>query len=204
VLLESGLLLALGLGFALVANGVSPRGLSLTRNYFPGARRPSARTAAGAKAATAAGATNLTNQSSSDAVAARLREQGLNPIDRQEALQLFRDPQYEQELIVFVDGRDDEHYQAGHVPGAYQLDHYYPERYLPTVLPACQTAQRIVVYCEGGDCEEGEFTALTLKGAGLPPERLWVYFGGMADWATNGLPVELGARKSGNLQTAKP
>jgi glucose-6-phosphate-specific signal transduction histidine kinase len=87
---------------------------------------------------------------------------------------------------------------------AYQLDHYYPERYLPTVLPACQTAQRIVVYCNGGDCEEGEFTALTLRSAGLPAERLGVYFGGMTEWATNGLPVELGARKSGNLRTAKP
>jgi hypothetical protein len=32
---------------------------------------------------------------------------------------------------------DDEHYRAGHIPGAFQLDHYHPENYLAAVLP-CQ------------------------------------------------------------------
>ena len=130
-------------------------------------------------------------------MAARLKEKGLQPIDGREAIQLFRDPQYEQELIVFVDARDDRHFQEGHIPGAYQFDRYYPEKHLPDVLPVCLNAAKVVVYCTGGNCEDSEFAALALKEAGVPRERLFVYAGGMTDWSTNGVPVEVGARKSG-------
>ena len=46
---------------------------------------------------------------------AALKEKNLQPIEGQETLQLFRDPQYEQELIVFVDARKDEDYQDWHI-----------------------------------------------------------------------------------------
>jgi rhodanese-related sulfurtransferase len=61
----------------------------------------------------------------------------------------------------------------------------------------CQTAERMVVYCNGGDCEDSLFTAVTLKNAGIPGTNLWIYPGGLGEWSTNGLPVETGARKSG-------
>jgi rhodanese-related sulfurtransferase len=105
-------------------------------------------------------------------------------------------------LVVFVDARDDQHYQEGHVPGAYQLDHYRPEKYLAPVLLVCQTAHQIVVYCNGGDCEDSEFTAITLRDAGILREKLLIYGGGLTEWLTNGLPVEIGPRNSGNLRNA--
>ena len=40
VLAETLIIVALGLLVALAANQVSPRGLSLTRNYFPGNGQP--------------------------------------------------------------------------------------------------------------------------------------------------------------------
>src|SRR5437762_6878331 len=120
VLIEALVVAALGLVVALAANLVSPRGLSLTRDYFPGAQ--------------GGGVSGGNGQSNShagamdpEAVAARLRAKGLQPINGSETQQLFRDPQREQDLIVFVDARDDRHYEEGHVPGAYQFDRYYPE-----------------------------------------------------------------------------
>ena len=112
---------------------------------------------------------------------------------------LFHDPRFEQGLVVFIDARNDQHYLEGHIPGAYQLDHFYPERYLATVLPVCQTAEQILVYCNGGACDDSLQTAIFLRDAGIPKERLFVYGGGMTEWMAKGLPVETGPRKSGNL-----
>ena len=56
--------------------------------------------------------------------------------------------------------------------------------------------------CNGGTCEDSEFAALSLRDAGVPSNKLFVYIGGFAEWVTNGLPVELGPRKSGRLQEA--
>lgn len=204
ILLEALLVAGVGLGLALAANQFSPRGLSLTRNYFPGSVRPLPMVAPSSASVPGLMGTNPAPIAVSESLAARLQAKGLQLIERDAAAQLFRDPRYEAELIVFIDARDDRHYQEGHVPGAYQFDHYRPENYLPSVLPACQNAQRIVAYCNGGNCEDSEFAALTLKENGVPMERLLVYGGGMTDWATNGLPVEIGGRKSGNLREAKP
>jgi len=201
VLLEGLFVAVLGVVISFGANAVSPRGLTLTRNYFPGAIRSPPPAAAAPKPAPA-GTTNAP-LSTAELVAARLKAKDLQLVSLKEMAQLFRDPRYEQQLIVFVDGRDDQHYQAGHVPGAYLFDHYRAEKYLADVLPVCQAAERIIVYCNGGDCEDSEFAAVTLREVGVPNAKLSVYAGGFAEWATNGLPVELGARKGGNLRNEK-
>jgi rhodanese-related sulfurtransferase len=72
------------------------------------------------------------------------------------------------------------------------------------VLPVCQTADQIVVYCNGGGCEDSEFAAVILGNAGIPMTRLSVYGGGLWEWATNGLPIEIGERNSGNLRKPSP
>jgi rhodanese-related sulfurtransferase len=190
--------------FAFAANAVSPRGLTLARNYFPGAAQSPFRLANVTSLAPSTGETNIAVPSSAKLLAARLEAKGLQLVTSDQAAQLFRNPRYEQELIAFIDARDDQHYQEGHIPGAYQFNHYRAEHYLATVLPVCQAAEQIVVYCTGGDCEDSEFAAIFLRDAGIPKEKLFVYAGGMTDWTTNGLPVEIGERKSGNFRHAKP
>ena len=205
VLLEALVVAAIGLAVALLANLVSPRGLSLTRNYFPsGSTHGKIDGSANSNVTAVVTATNRGGQLAWESVAARLKEKGLQPIDFGEAMELFRDPQYAVDLIVFIDARDDRHYAEGHIPGAYQFDRYYPEKHLPAVLPVCLSATKIVVYCTGGDCEDSEFAALTLKDAGAPLERIVVYAGGMTEWAAKGLPVEFGERRSGTMRSAKP
>ena len=106
--------------------------------------------------------------------------------------------------ILFVDARDEEHFQEGHIPGAYELDPYHLEKYLADVLPACQLAQQIIVYCYGGDCEDSRFAAVTLRNAGIPAEKLFVYTGGISDWTNHSLALELGERNSGNIRKGTP
>jgi rhodanese-related sulfurtransferase len=191
-----------GLVLAFIANALSPRGLALSRNYFPGQTNGAVAAPLIAPSPPAADGTNPA--SAAQLLAARLEEKGLHIADSNRVARLVHDPRYQQELVVFVDARDDEHYQAGHVPGAFQLDPFRPEQYLPAVLPACQSAEEIVVYCNGGDCEDSEFAAITLRDAGIAPQKLWVYPGGFAEWTTNNLPVEIGARNSGDLRKSTP
>jgi rhodanese-related sulfurtransferase len=192
LLAEALVLGFVGLGLAVCANALSSRGLSLSRNYF---ERAGPNAAARDATNVVSAATNALTE-----LKARLSEKGLSLIEGPEAEKFFRDPQYEQELVIFVDARDDRHYEEGHVPGAYQFDRYYPEKYLPTVLPACLSASKIVVYCTGGKCEDSEFATVMLAEAGVPAANISVYGGGITDWTERKLPLEIGPRKSGNLK----
>jgi 3-mercaptopyruvate sulfurtransferase SseA len=77
------------------------------------------------------------------------------------------------------------------------LDRYHPEKDLAADLVPCQNAERVVVYCMGGDCEDAEFTALMLRDAGVSNKNLFVYGGGFDEWSASHLPLEQGARNSG-------
>ena len=193
-----------GAAFAFAANEVSPRGLRLTQNYFPGAVRASLPPVAATNLTTRPATPRVGVPSPAELIAGRLQARGLQLVESNQVAQLFRDPRYEQELIVFIDARDDRHYLEGHIPGAYQFDHYRAANYLATVLPVCETSEKIVVYCTGGDCEDSEYAAITLRDVGIPKEKLFVYGGGMTEWITNGLPVEVGGRKSGSFIHPKP
>jgi rhodanese-related sulfurtransferase len=184
-----------GFLLALLFNAASPRGIRLTRNYFP-ATKPVAVSTTGTNLAAVAHATTNT-------LSARLAAKGFQVADTNLVLKLYHDPGYSGGGIVFLDARNDQAYTAGHIPGAYQLDYYYKEKYLPTVLPVLMSAVTIVVYCNGGECEDSELTASLLLQAGIPPSRIFVYAGGFSEWEAVGLPVELQTRHSG-ITKGKP
>jgi rhodanese-related sulfurtransferase len=198
---------ALGLVLAIIANAASPKGLSLGRDYFRAAESrsspPTNVVAAAENGAAHSGSISTSGAGSdphADAIRQRLKAKGLEPIETSEVQALHSDPRFQSGLIVFVDARADEPYQQGHIPGAYQLDYYRPQNYLPQVLPAVAIAEKVVVYCNGGECEDSEFTALMLRDAGVPLERLRIFAGGITHWTSNSLPVEIGARGSGVLK----
>ena len=195
---ETAIVLTAGVLLALLANRLSPHGLQLGRDYFPKSAKapgPAAQPDPDRPARVVAGIPA--------AVAARLQERGLQPIAHEEVTRLWRAPDYGKG-IVFVDARDDGHYRAGHIPGAYQFNSYEMEKYFPTILPVCLGATQVVVYCNGGDCEDSEFAAITLGQAGVPLSRLAVYTGGMSEWAGDRLPLELDDRNSGRMKPATP
>ena len=204
ILSEATLVATAGLILALAANALSPRGLRLGRNYFPAIVGASPAAPLPAQATPAASATppalGLPGvPAAPNAALRRLEQRGLQAAAGNEVSAWFRDPRHEQGLIAFIDARDEAHYQAGHIPGSWQFDHYRAEAYLPAVLPVCMNAQQVVVYCNGGTCEDSEFAAVLLRDAGVPRTSLFVYVGGITEWKSNGLPVETGARRSGQL-----
>jgi rhodanese-related sulfurtransferase len=56
----------------------------------------------------------------------------------------------------------------------------------------------------GGECEDAEYTALLLRDAGIPAQKLFVYGGGFDDWAASHLPLEQGDRNSGVAPAQSP
>ncbi len=223
LLTEAALVAVVGVLIALAANQASPRGLRLTRDYFPSLMATSAAASSSTSTPTATpshGSTSVVESASAShnsnvvaggavasgaglaAVESRVRALGLVPAQLVEVEALFRDPRYAQELVVFVDARDDHHFQEGHIPGARQLDRFYPERYLPAVLPRASAAEVVVVYCTGGECEDSVFAAGLLQEAGIGAERLRVYLGGFREWSERGLPVERGTEAGAPAEPA--
>lgn len=191
VLLEALGVALVGTLVAFLANGLSPRGLVLDHDYFP---------SAGA-ARTSHPASGTHTNSPTEMLAASLKSVGLELIDSNQVLRLYHDPRRDQDLLLFVDAREEDPYAAGHIPGAFEFNHFHAEKYVATVIPACQVAQQIVVYCNGGNCDESRFAALALRDylSGVSKTNLLIYGGGMTEWATNRLPVEIGERHSGRL-----
>ena len=179
-----------GIAFAFAANQISPRGLALTRNYFPAKNSH-----------TTALTTNATPAALSPAqfLAAQIKENGLQSVDGDQAVKLFHDPRFKQNGIVFIDARDESHYQEGHIPGACEFDPYHPDKYLAAILPICRAVEQIVIYCNGGDCDDSETAAILLRNAGIANQKLFIYGGGIMEWTNNSLPVETGARNSKSL-----
>lgn len=129
----------------------------------------------------------------------RLRAEGLLPISHDEVAALFDDPIYQDGAFVFVDARNDQHFEAGHIPGAYQFDHFRMERYVNEVVPACKGALQVVVYCYGMDCSDSEIATKHLRNFGVDPSMLFVYVPGIQGWCGAGRQVERGPRGSGEL-----
>ena len=197
VFLEGLVVAVIGAALAFVANALSPYGLELTKNFFPGAKPVSVGVATGANVPGIAG--SQTN-SPAETLAAQLREIGLQLADSNKVAQFFRDPRREQDWVIFIDARDGEHYDAGHIPGAYLFDRFRPETYLANVVPVCLTAQYIVFYCNGGTCDASEHAAIMLRDSiGIPKEKVFVYGGGIDEWSSNGMPIEIGPRNSGKF-----
>ncbi|MEW6743648.1 MAG: rhodanese-like domain-containing protein [Planctomycetota bacterium] len=122
------------------------------------------------------------------------------PVDSDKAYELFRKA-YDGE-VIFVDSRTEEEYQAGHIPGAHNLDFYQittlPTERLEEVLQAVRSTPKVVVYCEGGDCHDSLFLATELRNAYNVEEyekKLHLYEPGFDDWKKREFPVEVGERK---------
>jgi rhodanese-related sulfurtransferase len=197
VLQEGALVAVVGAALAFAANALSPYGIKLSIDHSPSAKQASRTSPTGSNVVTTAGATT---NSSRDLVLARIRDNGLQLVDSNRVAQFFSDPRRAQEAIIFIDAREDDQYRAGHIPSAYQFYHFYPERYLTNVISPCLSAEQIVFYCNGGECDLSLDAAIILRDSlQIPKEKLFVYEGGFDEWATNGLPIELGARNSGQL-----
>ena len=184
VLMEAVLVAVVGLAIGLAANATSGRGLRITKDYFPALPVaplvPASIKVAGEVDASSPGEAHRT-------------------VDHERVVEIFQSESYLEECHILVDARDADHYAEGHIPGAYQLDHYRPEQYLAVLVPACEQAEMIILYCNGGECDDSELAAGDLLAEGVPADRLYIYLGGIVQWQADGLPFERGARLSDDL-----
>lgn len=87
----------------------------------------------------------------------------------------------------FVDGRDSWDYSDGHIPGALNIPEYKFTPEEPN-LKLLEKNDKIIVYCEGDQCEVSKRLAVELKKLGY--KNIWVYLGGWKEWWENKFPIE--------------
>lgn len=110
----------------------------------------------------------------------------------EQARAIFDNSFYETGIYLFVDARDDTHYVEAHVRGAVQIDHYRVDEYMPDLLDTLMDADMVVVYCNGGQCEDSIFVCTDLTEAGIPYDRVYLYEGGIKEWQANNAPTVSG------------
>ncbi len=98
---------------------------------------------------------------------------------------------------LFVDARRTEQYEEGHVPGAVSISPWESgtDDKIGQVMFDVQAdmAKPIVVYCNGGACEDSHMIGEKLWQAGHT--SVYVYKDGFPNWQDSGQPVTKGATR---------
>lgn len=105
-------------------------------------------------------------------------------IDAETALKYFNE-----ENVVFIDGRDKWDYSEGHIPGAINLPEYKIDELGEDIAQLDKNANYIV-YCSGEDCDASKRLAAVLMKLGFA--HILVYSGGFDEWNKYSYPTEGG------------
>ena len=165
---------AIGVGLGFCVNGLRASGsIVLGKNYFDMGFQP---------------------EPVSGAVKPSHPKHQFQTITFEEVLEAFNDGGMVDGTCLFVDARNDELYQEGHIPGALQADHFRLDEYIEAVLDAADMAEKVIVYCNGGDCEDSIYICQDLIEFDVSSDRLFLYEGGWNEWELNGQPVATGGQ----------
>jgi rhodanese-related sulfurtransferase len=90
---------------------------------------------------------------------------------------------------LFIDSRPKQKFSEGHILNAVSIPHEDNKKKLhtPVTVPLEKT---IVVYCDGGDCQESLALAKVLHSQGY--KNIRVFTGGWAEWVGSGHPTAKG------------
>jgi len=96
------------------------------------------------------------------------------------------------EIATFLDARDAEDYEDGHIAEAFFFDYHAVDRgETPEVIDAVLSSDApIVIYCTGGDCDASHNAAVILQSLGF--KQLHVYVDGYDAWVAAGHETETG------------
>ena len=101
------------------------------------------------------------------------------------AITLDQALEFYQKGTVFVDAREPEYYQEGHIKGAWNIPFFLE---LVFKLDSLQGKDApMVIYCSGDECGSSEDLAYELQAEGF--SNLLVFKGGWTAWNTNGHPT---------------
>jgi rhodanese-related sulfurtransferase len=82
---------------------------------------------------------------------------------------------------IWVDARSDDRFAAGHVTAAVSVNEDAWDEGLGRFLQIWQPGAKIVVYCDGADCQASELVAQRLRRE-LDLEDVYVLAGGFEAW----------------------
>ncbi len=199
---------AIGCGVAFAGNSLRSKGqLRWSKNYFDrgsGQTRIPANNATKSATSSPDDSTALTKDSESGGTAHAPEQADSTTAtdhpdhDYQEilfddVLALLNHEDTDMGLNIFVDARKLEQFEEGHIPGAIQANHYEIENFAAVLLERAGPADKVVVYCNGGDCEDSIFMCTDLFELGVPKESIYLYVGGWEEWASKGARSEIGS-----------
>jgi len=108
------------------------------------------------------------------------------PEPRLLAITLDQALEFYQKGTVFVDAREPEYYQEGHIKDAWNIPFFLE---LVFKLDSLQGKDApMVIYCSGDECGSSEDLAYELQAEGF--SNLLVFKGGWTAWNTSGHPTE--------------
>ncbi len=172
---EALALLAAACAAGLVFNAQRSAGLDIPRDYFPALRNPvDPRPHAGVP----------------DPGGGPTLQHDFNVVSLSEALDYYSRGE---SSIVFIDARNDAHYEKCHIPSAIQFDYYRPDEYIDNVCDFAADAEIVIFYCNGGECEDSIQAARYLTEEiedPLPFEIVHVFEGGIQAWYQAGYERE--------------
>ena len=95
----------------------------------------------------------------------------------------FEDPD-----VIFLDAREPEDYNAGHIARALSLPFEQLDTYWPEVEAKLPKDREIVTYCSGAECELSLFLARHLRQLGY--EKVSIFYGGWLKWQNEKMPID--------------
>ena len=113
-------------------------------------------------------------------------------ISFKEVEEVFFDPGTELGVNVFIDARNDDAFAEGHIPGALQCDRYRLDEYIDAVLEAASQADKVIIYCNGGQCDDSKAVCGELIQRGIPFYNVFLYSGGWEEWIANEMQYDTG------------
>ena len=88
--------------------------------------------------------------------------------------------------ILFIDARDPEEFEDGHISGAINLPYFSIDEYISR-LDKVDKTDPVVAYCEGADCDMSIRLGNELFARGY--KKVFVFFGGWEEWEKAKYPV---------------
>jgi rhodanese-related sulfurtransferase len=95
------------------------------------------------------------------------------------------------EEYVFVDAREPEDYELGHIKGAISLPFDSFDDYWEQAQPQMPVDTPVVIYCSGSECESSlNLARYMVEELGYQREKVELFFGGWRAWYNNRLPID--------------
>jgi rhodanese-related sulfurtransferase len=94
---------------------------------------------------------------------------------------------YQMPETMFIDAREPEDFEYGHINGAISLPYDYMEDYWDILIAGIAKDRNIVIYCSGSECESSLFLGRELVFNGF--KNIFVFYGGWREWEKTGLSV---------------